>query len=115
MAMTERSRSVIFQRMRTVLDDERAAEEMLSHFPARDVEEPVTKEFLRLELAEVRAEFAGLRAEFADLKGEFADLKAELAGVRAEMHLALRNLLQWLVTTMIAIATVMTAVLLAAG
>ncbi len=36
---------------------------MLSFFPSRDVEEPVTKEFLRAEMADLRAEMADLRAE----------------------------------------------------
>ncbi|MGI8709476.1 MAG: hypothetical protein ACR2LA_00555 [Acidimicrobiales bacterium] len=42
-----RSRSTIYQTFTTLIDDEEAVEEMLSYFPARDVEEPVTKEFLR--------------------------------------------------------------------
>lgn len=38
---------------------------MMSYFPARDVEEPATKEFVRAENAGLRAEFAGLRADQA--------------------------------------------------
>ncbi len=50
MALTEKSRSAIYQGLSNVVDEE-AVQEMLSHFPARDVEEPVTKEFLRAEMA----------------------------------------------------------------
>lgn len=56
MALTERSRSVLYQSLYVVVADEQAVQEMLSYFPARDVEEPVTKEFLRAELAELRVE-----------------------------------------------------------
>jgi len=36
---------------------------MLSNFAARDIEEPVTKEFLRAEMADVRTGMADLRTE----------------------------------------------------
>ncbi len=39
---------------------------MLSEFPARDLDEPVTKEFLRAELAELRAEMAALEGRIND-------------------------------------------------
>lgn len=35
-----------------MIDDEWAVQEMVSYFPARDIEEPVTKEFMRAALAE---------------------------------------------------------------
>lgn len=75
MALSERSRSALYQGLSTLVDEE-ALQEMLSYFPARDVEEPVTKEFLRAELAhlenrlinqfrtELNTELAGLRTEF---------------------------------------------------
>jgi hypothetical protein len=55
MPLSERSRATIYQALEPVVGEE-AISEMLSHFPARDVEEPVTKEFLRAELASTRAE-----------------------------------------------------------
>ena len=79
MSLTERSRVALYQGLITVIDDEQAVEEMMSYFPARDVEEPVTKEFLRAEMADLRAGMADLRAE---LRAEMADLRTEL---RAEM------------------------------
>jgi hypothetical protein len=54
-AISEKSRSAIFQAL-SPLAGEEPVSEMLSYFPARDVEEPVTKELLRAELAELRTE-----------------------------------------------------------
>jgi hypothetical protein len=54
-AISERSRSAIYQAL-SPLAGEEPVSEMLSYFPARDVEEPVTKELLRAELAELRTE-----------------------------------------------------------
>ena len=96
MAMTERSRSALYQSLSAVVDDEQAVQEMLSHFPARDVEEPVTKEFMRSELAAMRADW---RDETGLLRGELhtglADVRTELhtglADVRTELHTGLAD------------------------
>ena len=53
MALTERSRNALYTGLTEIIHEE-AVSEMLSYFPARDVEEPVTKEFLRAEMAELR-------------------------------------------------------------
>ena len=39
---------------------------MLSEFPARDLDEPVTKEFLRAELADFRADMSALEGRIND-------------------------------------------------
>lgn len=87
MSLSERNRAVLYQGLSTLVDEEAVAE-MMSYFPARDVEEPVTKEFMQAEVSEVRTDFAGLRAAFADLRAEFADLRAEvrveIAAIRTE-------------------------------
>lgn len=70
MALTERNRSALYQGLTTVIDEE-AVEEMLSYFPARDVEEPATKEFLRAETALLRTE----------LKDDMAVLRTEMAAM----------------------------------
>lgn len=75
MALTERSRSALYLGLRNVVDEE-ALQEMLSFFPARDVEEPVSKEFLRAEIADLRTE----------LKGDIADLRTELKGDMADLE-----------------------------
>ena len=64
MALSERSRSALYRGFSAVVDNEEAVAEMLSFFPARDVEEAVTKEFMRAELAETELRLGGeLRAE----------------------------------------------------
>jgi hypothetical protein len=45
---------------------------MLSQFPARDLDEPVTKEFVQLQIADIRHEIAELRTEMADLGNRLA-------------------------------------------
>lgn len=89
MALTERNRSALYQGLTTVIAEE-AVEEMLSYFPARDVEEPATKEFLRAETALLRTE---LKDEMAVLRTELKDetallrteLKDDMAVLRTEM------------------------------
>jgi chromosome segregation ATPase len=88
--MTERSRSALYQGLSTVVDEE-AVQEMMSFFPARDVEEPVTKEFLRAEMADLRAQMAELRAEMAELRAEMADLRTELRAEMAALELRLND------------------------
>jgi chromosome segregation ATPase len=99
-ALSTRHRSSIFQALSPIIGEEEA-EAMLSQFPARDLDEPVTKEFVRAEIAGVRAEIAdlrgelhteiaGVRAEIADLRGELhteiAGVRAEIADLRGELH-----------------------------
>jgi hypothetical protein len=95
MPLTQRSRQAIYAGLQTVVDDEGALDEMLSYFPSRDVEEPVTKDHLSKELAvqraELEAEFAAVRVEmhegFAQLRDEFrSQIHAEVGGLRGEMH-----------------------------
>ena len=101
MSLSERSRSTLYQGLTSLIPDEEAIGEMLSHFPARDLDEPATKDHLRAEVAvldarmadgfgavrlEMAAEFAAVRAEmaagFTAVRVEMAD---EFAAVRAEM------------------------------
>ena len=70
MPLTQRSRSALYQGLTEIIHDDQAVEEMLSYFPSRDVEEPVTKEFLRAEMADLRAEMhAGFRKVTISLYG----------------------------------------------
>lgn len=91
MALNTRHRSSIFQALSPIIGEEEA-DAMLSQFPARDLGEPVTKEFVRAEIADLRGELhteiGNVRAEIAVLRGE---LHTEIAGVRAEIaHLESR-------------------------
>lgn len=92
LALTERSRNKIYESFSTLIDDEKAVEEMLSYFPARDIEEPATKEHLRAEMADLRTEMADLRAELKD-----------------EMNSMVRTMQAWFVGTGISLAGVMVA------
>lgn len=56
MALTARSRSARYQRLADLIEDEEAVGEMLSYFPARDVEVPATKEFVAAQVASLRAD-----------------------------------------------------------
>lgn len=55
MTLTAKHRSSIYRTLSPLIGEEEA-EALLAEFPARDLDEPVTKEFLRAELAELRAD-----------------------------------------------------------
>jgi len=65
---------------------------MLSNFPARDLDEPVTNDGLRASMAELRAE----------LKGDMAALEQRLIDRMNRMQ-------RWNIVTMIALAAVVVA------
>lgn len=56
MSLTERSRAVLYRRLTTVIEDEEAVGEMLSNFPATELEQPATKDFVRAEIGDLRSE-----------------------------------------------------------
>lgn len=74
MPLTNKHRSSIYRRLVPVLGDEET-EALLSQFPARDDDEPISREFLRAEVADLRTELhtemAGLRTELHDGLGAF--------------------------------------------
>ena len=86
MPMTERSRHKLYETFTALIDDETAVQEMLSYFPARDVEEPVTKDFLR------------------------AELQTEIGALRTEMHQMARATQTWIISTGLSLAGVILAV-----
>ena len=96
MTMTERSRAILYRRLSETVRDEQAVQELLSHFPAAEGDELVTKQFLRAEVATVRTEIAGVRTE----------LHTEISGLRVEMHQGFRRTQAWMVGTMIALSSV---------
>lgn len=83
---------------------------MLSHFPARDLDEPVTNDGLRASMADLRAE---LKGEMADIRAEMAALRAELKGDMAALEQRLidrmNRMQRWNIVTMIALAAVVVA------
>jgi hypothetical protein len=76
-ALSQKHRSTIYSKLSPMLGEEEA-EALLSHFPSRDLDEPVTKEFVRAEIADVRAEIAGVRAEIDGVRAEMASLEARI-------------------------------------
>ncbi len=136
MALTEKSRAALFQGLSNVVDEE-AVEEMLSFFPARDVEEAVTKEFLRAELAEMElrmmtafrselrsgldglrselrtelgSEIEGLRSEVkSEVGGLRSEVKSEIGGLRLEIREEIRRMIWLNVGTLVAFAGVIIA------
>jgi hypothetical protein len=77
MALSEKHRSSIYQGLLQFLGEEEA-QALLSQFPARDLDVPVTKEFVRAEIAEVRSEIASVRGEIAQLEGRMNDRFREM-------------------------------------
>ncbi len=99
MAISEKSRSVIYRSFSDLLGEEATAD-MLAHFPSRDVDEPAT----RADLAVLRGE---LRAEMGELR---AELRAEMGELRIDMH-RLHNRTLVALAAMISAATTVLAVL----
>lgn len=93
MALLEKHRSVIYAHLVEHVGEE-AAEAMLAQFPSRDLDEPVTKEFVALQIAELRAgmhqEFSVVRAELHQKLNSQDDkidaLRADMVSMRGEMH-----------------------------
>jgi hypothetical protein len=66
MALDAKHRSSIYQKFLPLLGDD-DANALMSEFPAIEADELVTKQFLRAEMADLRAE---LRAEIAELRAD---------------------------------------------
>ncbi len=96
MALSQKHRSSIYQHLTPILGEEEA-EALLSHFPARDLDEPVTKEYVRAEIADVRAEIADVRAEIALLRGE---MHSGLSRLEARIADRFRQQTIWIVSAM---------------
>ncbi len=80
MALLEKDRNTIYTEFRKILGEE-ATQAMLSQFPARDVEEPVTREHLDRRLAEVRLEIAELGDKLTARMLAVAGLQTAAVGV----------------------------------
>ena len=83
MALDARSRSSIYQSLVPILG-EHDANLLMSEFPSLEADELVTKQFLRAELAELRAELAeALHRQTVWLGGAIAGATALLAAIGA--------------------------------
>ena len=94
MALTERNRHALYQGLTRTIGDEEAVEAMVAQFPARDVDEPATNDF-------VRAEIAGLEARMGHRFDAFS----------RELHAEMRR---WYVWSYGAMFVLLTAVVTAA-
>ena len=100
MAMLEKHRNALYNHFAHQLGEE-VTQALMSNFPSRDVEEPVTKADLTVAVADLRVELAELRT----------DLSKEIAGVRTELQHALNRQLV-IFTTLLSVAV---GILLRAG
>lgn len=110
MSLSQKSRTAIYEALSDMGTDPDAVEEFLSHFPSRDLDEPVTKEFLRAETASLRTEMAELRTEVAELRTEmhvgFADIRTEMHQGFQRMTLSLAALMVSMTGAMVAAVTI---------
>ncbi len=98
MALSEKHRSSIYVTLAPMLGEEEA-EALLSQFPARELDQPVTKEFVRAELSEVRAEMADMKAE---LRSDIAAQRTDTSALRAELYDRLRQQTVWMAGALVA-------------
>lgn len=89
MALTQQHRSAIYDVWAPQLGEE-VTEALIAHFPARDLDEPVTKEFVDLRIADVEVKIAELEVKIAELDVKIAGLRADMregdAALRADMR-----------------------------
>ncbi len=97
MSLSAKNRSAILQGLSTVIPESEAVEEMLVNFAARDDEEWISKQFLRAELAGLRAE---LKSDVAALRVE---RHTEIGGLRSEVHAGTQRLIMWMIGTNISL------------
>lgn len=86
MSLNERNRSSLYHGLKTVIADEEAIDEMLSPFPARDLDEHVSKDHLRAELAVLDAKLtASLASVDQRMTIGFAAAQAERSALEQRM------------------------------
>lgn len=95
MALSHKHRTAIYQKLSPILGDEEA-DALLSQFPARDLDEPVTREFVRAEIAGVRAELAGFKTEVA---AEFGAVRTEMAQMETRLGERFRQQTIWIASS----------------
>ena len=104
MALTAKHRSSIYQNIAPIIGEEEAGA-LLDQFPSRDLDEPVTKDFVRADVNEVRSEmsagFAEVHVEFAAVRSEmsagFAEVRVETTQLRVELLEKLSDQFRWFI------------------
>jgi len=65
LAIKAKTRSALYDILTPIVGDEEVVNDLLAQFPARELDEPVARDFVRAEAADVRTEIAGVRAALA--------------------------------------------------
>jgi hypothetical protein len=52
MALTNKSRTAIYNALTDIIEEE-ALEEMLTNFPAREIDEPVTRDYMAAQMSQI--------------------------------------------------------------
>lgn len=119
MALSEQSRSTIYEFLVPNIGEE-AASEMLSNFPSDRDSPPASEELVRSEFGAVRAALAGhdgritsLEERMTSLEGSMTSLDHRMiegfAALRIEIHDGFRQQLMFLLTTFVAMMAVLVA------
>jgi len=103
--LSQKHRSTIYQRLEPILGEEEA-EALLSQFPAQELDQLATKEFVRAEVALVRVEIEGLRAEIVELR---AEVHSHIAELRTEMHQLVNRMFFTLMSAMVGLGGLVVA------
>jgi predicted nucleic acid-binding Zn-ribbon protein len=137
MALSQQHRTAIYGKLSPVIGD-KETEALLLQFPAREEDEPVTKDHLRAELnkldgalrgemkdlrTELKGDIAGLRTELkgdiATVRGEMKDLRTELkgdiAGVRTELKDEIKHAMVFVMTACVSSVGAAAAIVSAIG
>ena len=106
MALTERSRAALFRGLCDLLDDEEAVSELLSSFPARDADEPASRDFIDARFSQVDARFSEVDARFSEVDAKLSALEQRLM---VAMHAEMRTMTQWTIGSMVAFVGILIA------
>ncbi len=85
MALSERSRSVLYRRLIDTIDDPEAVGEMLSHFPSRDIDEPASRDYVQAEAILIRSEIAVIHGEIGHIRSDITEMKSDITGLHSEI------------------------------
>jgi len=97
MVLIQRHRGAVYDAWAQQFGDE-VAESLISHFPIRDLDVPVTKEFVEMKVSELRSE-----------------MHAEFGSLRAELHAEFQRLTLWIAGSVISSAGMAVGIALAVG
>jgi hypothetical protein len=114
-ALTERNRNALYQGLTRTIGDEEAVEAMLAQFPAHDLDEPATKDFVMAVEARVERRIAEGDADtnvrMAETFAEFdARMTKGFAELKEYVHAEMRHWFLWSYGAMfVLLAAVVTA------